>query len=85
MKVVLKRRLRRSSCISLIGGVLMISSSALAYVGTVPKGRFINQVFSDVTTTTGVKFGSNTNPPNNNAPVGEKNAVIASGGIAICK
>ncbi len=43
--------------------------SAHAYMCTVPNGRFVNKVFNNVTTTNAVKYGSNTNPLNNNAAI----------------
>jgi hypothetical protein len=49
--------------------VAFTSFSASAYMSTVPAGRFINKVFSNVTKTSAVKFGSNTNPLNNNAAI----------------
>lgn len=39
---------------------------ALAYMSTYPAGRFINRVFGNVTVNQAIKFGSNTNPLNNN-------------------
>jgi hypothetical protein len=45
----------------------VVAASTFAYVSNVPKGRFINKVFSQVTKTSAVKYGSNTNPLNNNA------------------
>ena len=69
MRFAVGEKLTSSYCIAFIGGVLMVSSSVFAYVSMVPKGRFINQVFNNVTTTSGVKFGSNINPLNNNAAI----------------
>lgn len=53
--------------------VLMIvgitSSSAFGYMATYPPGRFINHVFPNVTTSTGILYSTTTNPLNNNAPI----------------
>ncbi len=49
--------------------VAIVSFSSFAYMSTYPNGRFINKVFNNVTKTSGVKYGSNTNPLNNNAPI----------------
>jgi len=38
-------------------------------MSTLPKGRFINHVFNNVTRTNGVKYGATTNPLNNNAAI----------------
>jgi hypothetical protein len=51
---------------SALAMVAIASFSSFAYMSTIPKGRFINKVFSNVTKTGGVKYGSNTNPLNNN-------------------